>query len=441
MLATDRGAAIAFAAAIGMGVIAFWIVGRYQWFIRDDWAFILTRARIQEAFGYDDALLIPQDGHFMPVAILSYKAIERLFGLGSYRPFLALVLLSHVGCVIAARQLCRRVGVTAWMSTLVATVLLVFGTGWENILFAIQITYNYSLLAFLVQILLVDHAGRVDRRDYIGSVIAVAGVASSGFGPFFILGVGVLLAARRRWRAALVACVPSFVVWSWWWVTWGADLAGDGSDPTVRSVLRFVKDAVIATFGGLTGSAVLAGTGAVAALAVVVWRGIDARQRTMLIALWTTALVMLLGIGLQRSGIAVGVASRYAYMAAFLLAPAMALAFDQAHRFAPWARWVPRVVLVLAIGRNAVLLSDRGRDWAARSDDERTVLELVAGTDVSATVDPGVVLLPFSPDLRLGDIAFLVDEGAIEPRTPTTDDERQRVAELLGLSPVDVNGP
>ena len=125
-------------------------------------------------------------------------------------------------------------------------------------------------------------------------------------------------------------------------------------------------------------------------------------------------------------------------MAAFLLAVPLALAFDQAGRFAPWARWVPRVVLVLAIGRNAVLLSDRGRDWAARSDAERITLELLAGTDVPSTVDPGVILLDFSPDVRLADVLVLVDEGTIEPRRPTTDEERQRVADVLGLPLADI---
>ena len=429
---------MAFGIAIGLSLVVFWIVGRYQWFIRDDWAFVLTRAKLQTAFGLDDALLTPQDGHLMAVPILSYRAIDWLVGADSYGPFLALLLLSHVGCVIAARQLCRRVGVTAWMSTLVATVLLVFGTGWENILFAVQITYNFSLLAFLLQLLLVDHRGRVDRRDAAGSAIAMVGIFSSGFGPFFIVGVAGLLASRRRWTAGLLACGPQFVVWSWWWLTWGADPAGSTGEPTIRSVARFVKDGLLETFGGLTGSAALAGTGAVAATAIVVWRGIGMRQRTMLIALWTTSLAMFVGIGFQRSDVLAGTASRYAYMAAFLLAVPLALAFDQAGRFAPWARWVPRVVLVLAIGRNAVLLSDRGRDWAARSDAERITLELIAGTDVPPTVDPAVILLDFSPDVRLADVLVLVDEGTIEPRRPTTDEERQRVADVLGLPLADI---
>lgn len=412
----------------------FWIVGRHQWFIRDDWAFILTRDRIESTFGLDDALFFPQDGHFMPFPILSYRLIEWIFGISSYWPFLVLLMVTHIGCVALVRQLCIRVGASPWLSTLVAMVLLVFGSGWENILFAIQITYNYSLLAFLAQLLLVDHDGRVDRRDYIGSALAVIGVASSGFGPFFMLGVGVLLVARKRWIAAVVAVGPQLVVLSWWWLTWGADPAGEESQSTVRGVLRFAKDGVIATFGGLAGSALLAGTAAIAALAVVVWRDVDWRQRTMLIALWVTALAMFLGIGLQRSDVSPGIASRYQYMAAMMLAPALVLAFDQAHRFAPWARWVPRVILVVAIGRNAVLLSDRGRDWANRANAERTTLALLSGSDISTTIDPNRILLVFSPDVRIGDLPLLVADGAVSARLPVTDEEAALIAQALGLN-------
>ena len=46
-----------------------------------------------------------------------------------------------------------------WTTTLVCAGLLVFGAGWENIVFAIQITYGLSMLAFLLHVLLVDHDG------------------------------------------------------------------------------------------------------------------------------------------------------------------------------------------------------------------------------------------------------------------------------------------
>ena len=78
-------------------------------------------------------------------------------------------------------------------------------------MFAVQIVYNFSLLAFLGQSLLVDHDGPVDRRDWGGVVLSLIGVSSSGFGPFFGFGVGLLLVLRRRWTAAAVAVVPQAI--------------------------------------------------------------------------------------------------------------------------------------------------------------------------------------------------------------------------------------
>ncbi len=315
----------------------YYVIGRRQWFVRDDWAFIFTRNQMRTSLGADDWLLFPQDGHWMTGPILVYRAIQNTFGIDSYWPYLIVLLATHVGLVLLVRALCRRVGASAWMTTLTCAVLLVFGTGWENMVFAIQITYNFSLLAFLAQVLLVDHDGPADRRDWIGSALAVIGVSSSGFGPFFILGIAVLLVIRRRWIPALIAVVPQGLLWGGWWLIWGADPAGSESGSTIRSTLQFLRIGVINTFGGFSGFSVLAGTAALAAGVIVLWTGIDQRQRTMLITLWVVTLAMFAGVGLQRSGFGVETSSRYHYMAAMVIAPALALALDQAHRFAPWA--------------------------------------------------------------------------------------------------------
>jgi hypothetical protein len=432
---SDTGAAYGFAAAFVGSLILFVAVGRRQWFIRDDWAFLLTRNKMRTILGLDDMLLAPQDGHWMTGPILVYRAIQNVFGIDSYWPYLTAVLATHIGIVFLVRMLCRRLEVSAWTTTMICSVLLVFGSGWENILFAIQITYNFSLLAFLAQLLLVDHDDAPDRRDYIGVAISIIGVSSSGFGPFFILGIGVFLVLRRRWLAAAIATVPQAVAWCWWWLTWGADPAGDAADSTIGSTARFTKNGLFNTFGGLAGSLTLAGTAALIAIAVCLWRGVRYRRLTMLVTLWIVAGAMYAGVGLQRSGIsAAATESRYQHIAAVLLAPVLALGLDQAHRFAPWARHVPRAVLMVAVGRNAMILSDLGGDWANRAQAERNVLGYVAGSDVPTSLDAGYVLLEFSPDVRAGDIGFLVAEGAVDPIVPATEAE-QAIAESVLSTP------
>ena len=115
-----------------------------------------------------------QDGHWMTFPIIVYRIIHALFGTGSYWPYLLPTMVLHLATVVVVRRLSLRAGVTAWTATILAGILAVFGSGWENILFAIQLVYNLSLLAFLVQILLVDHDGAPDWRDWCG--------AAAGFG-------------------------------------------------------------------------------------------------------------------------------------------------------------------------------------------------------------------------------------------------------------------
>ncbi len=55
-------------------MIVLYIVGRNQWFIRDDWAFIFSRERLHQAKGLDDMLFVAQDGHWMTIPIIDLSA-------------------------------------------------------------------------------------------------------------------------------------------------------------------------------------------------------------------------------------------------------------------------------------------------------------------------------------------------------------------------------
>src|SRR5690606_17763471 len=143
-------------------------------------------------------------------------------------------LVSHAGAVVLARALCRRVGVSEWTTTLLAVTLLLFGAGWHNLTFAIQVCYSLSVVCFLGQLLLVDHAGPIDRRDVAGAALGLVGGMTSGFGPIFMVGLAVLLVLRRRWMALLVGVGPQAIAYAWWMLAWNSDApnavpAGDRS--------------------------------------------------------------------------------------------------------------------------------------------------------------------------------------------------------------------
>jgi hypothetical protein len=426
---------VAFWLGVALSAVVWIAIGRHQWFARDDWSFLLTREKIRILQGYDHMLLDPQDGHWMTPAILVFRFLRWWVGYRSYWPYLAVLLASHLAIVLCVRVICRRLAVQPWTTTLICGVLLVFGAGWENLVFAVQITYNFSLLAFLAQVLLTDHTGPVDRRDVIGSVIAVIGVMSSGFGPFFILGIGVFLALRRRWVALAVAVVPQGLAYGWWWLFWGDDQAADTAGRAFRRAPEFAANGLMHTFAGLVGSPWLAGAAAVLAAAMLVWRRVDWRRRSMMLALTAAAVSMYVGIGIERAatGIVSSSQSRYVYMAAMMLAPLLALGLDQAARFAPWAIWLPRLLLVVAIARNVHDFRGNGGAWAEQAREEQRRLSLVAGFDGRSAADPFVFPVPLSPDVRLDDIPDLVARHAIVPKVPTTPEEIATVHQILGL--------
>ena len=304
-------------------------------------------------------------------------------------------------------------------------MLLALGAGWENVVFAIQLTYNLSLLAFLCHLLLVDHDGPPDRRDALGVAVGLIGLMSSGFGPFFVAGVGLFLALRRRWTAAAIAVVPCAVAWSWWFLVHGDDPASDSMPGSRLLVFRYVLRGVTAVFEGLLSIPSLAGVAIVGTIATVIWVVSVRRGAAMAVTLAATTVVMFAGIAWQRIGFGIesAAASRYVFMGAVLMAPLLALAIDRLGRLSDSLAWAARLTVGLSVVINLSLLGSYARDWADLSGEQRTVFELLAGSPRATDADPTIRPVPFSPDVTLGDIPWLVAEDAITPRPVVTPEE------------------
>lgn len=433
LIATDAGATWAFRAAVVASIPVFYVVGRRQWFNRDDWAFLITREQMRRAQGWDDWLLYPQDGHWLTVPVLLFKLVHELFGLGSYWPFLALAVLGHVGAVVLARRVCLRVGVSAWTTTLLATVLLVFGAGWHNLVFAVQVCYSLSLVCFLGQLLLADHDGPVDRRDLAGAALGLIGVMTSGFGPTFAVGLTVLLALRRRWAALAVGVGPQAVVYLWWLVAWGNEAPSNVPPGNRALVPSFVVHGIDATFTSLVVFASLSGVAILATLATL-FGGPPWPARRVNLALAAVVVVMFAAIGWQR--VALGVLSagapRYVHVAAIVIAPAFALAVDRFGSWRPGLLAACRTLIAAAIVTNLATLRDQSSVYATISRQERDVFELVAGSPRLSELPPDLVPVLNSPDVTVDDLSWLVEEGAIAPRSPATDAERELLGRIEG---------
>ena len=434
-LSTDGGARSVFRVGLALGIVALVVIGSKQWFIRDDWALVITRTAVRDQVGWKDWLFYSQDGHWLTVPVLVYRAIENVFGLDSYLPFLIPNLIVHVAAVLLVRRICVRCGASAWTTTLVSLTLLVFGAGWENVVFAVQVSYNLSLVAFLAAILLVDHEGPVDRRDILASVLAVVGVMSSGFAPIFIGGIVVLMVLRRRWLALAVVALPQTLAYLWWYAFWESGSPSAVEQGSRGLIPAFVAQGLGSTMRSLVVIPGLAGVALLGIVGIGLWSGRDWRAHSIVLTLWATGLAMLTGIGLERTslGVATAASSRYQYMTAMLLVPVLALAVDQLVHIAREARWAARAVLSLAVLVNLGWLIESGDDYADRSGDEKVTFELIAGSGLIDQADPNRVPEANSPDVTVARISWMVEHHAINPRVPQTVAEITRVRLALGL--------
>jgi hypothetical protein len=115
--------------------------------------------------------------------------------------------------------------------------------------------------------------------------------------------------------------------------------------------------------------------------------------------------------------------------------PAFGVAVDLLAQLTAPALWAGRLVLIGATAMNVGALRSNGNEWANRAAEERTLLELVAASPRTATVDQSIAPLDFSPDVRIGDLAELIADGAIHPRLPATPDEQALVDNALSQPP------
>ena len=252
-----------------------------------------------------------------------------------------------------------------------AVAFVYFGAGAENILVAFQITFVGSLVFGLTQLLLADHDGPIDRRDWLGLLAGFAGLLCSGVAITMTVVVGLAVLLRRGragWRVALFHTAPlgaAYLLWSV--LAPKGQNAGNYRSHSPVQVLKFVLIGIQAAFGRMgqvPGVGVLLGVVLVAGLVVLVrghrgegeWLG----RIAIPIALLAGGLVFLLFTGIVRSGqggltfLANGTGpdrardSRYVYLIAAMALPATALGAEALIR--QWRRLAIPVAAVLLIG-------------------------------------------------------------------------------------------
>jgi hypothetical protein len=420
-----RYALLVFAAVLTAALPLILVLGRYLWFPYDDWDFLAGRTA-----GDIGDLFRPHNEHWSTLPILFYRFVWSLVGLRSYLPYQVPNVLLHLTVAVLLRMVMRRAGVGPWISTAAASLFALFGAGRDDIIWAFQIGFVAALAFGLVHLLLADHEGPVDWRDWLGLLAGSAGLLCSGVAVTMAVVVGLAMLVRRGWRIAALHTAPLGVLYLVWWLAVGRD-AYEGAGTTIGRLAVYVRTGIGATFDGmgqLPGAGVALGVLLVVGL-VVAWGPLDSAERRKRAAapgaLLTGAVLFLVTAGLGRANPPTGAAaffpapaapSRYLYVVAALMLPAIAVAANAVVR--RWRMFAPAVFVLLVIGipGNLQDLADRPPLFTSGRGYKRLLLSLPrlpVAREVPGWVGlPGVAFLP-----RAITIGWLLD-GAASGRVP-----------------------
>lgn len=413
----ERAATLGFAAYLGLAyLLILFHFGKDEWFVKDDWNLLLPPATSN--------LFAPVEQHWSTIPMLIYRAYFHFFG-ARYFPFLATVSALHLTSVALLRAVMIRAGARTWAATLGAALLVLFGAGFMSIVFAIQITQNLSIVLGLSQMILADHDGRIDGRDWAGLFLGALSLMCSGLAPVLVIGIGVAALARRGLGAAAFHTAPLALLYGAWW-----NGHRDLQDADLYRLPYSQSHPLLYAWRGISGS--MAALGHSAVIAVALWAALLAGSYLALASRgWTlrrSGISMALGLlvcaplyfavlGLQRSRLddSYVLFSHHVYTAVCFVLPALACAADALSRRVQRAAPVLSALALVLIPLNAWGFGkDEIRDPPNRKSTARLTKQLIlsvahspyrssaANVDVTRHIAKG-----YAPGLTLG---WLLDQ-------------------------------
>jgi len=391
-----------FAVVVVIAIAIFFRIGMRSWFRWDDWDFLANRTA-----GDLHGLLVPHGDHWSAVPILTYRVLWQFFGL-EFAAYLFTAIALHVVSAVLLWVVIRRAGAGPWIATAAASLFALFGVGYENTAFLFGLNFGGWPVVFgLLYLILADHDGPFDRRDWLGLFAGLGAIASSGVGVAMVVAVGVATLMRRGRRAAVAHVLPLAALYVGWYLAF-ANKEATGS--TVSDVVRFIVDAGSGIFLEL-------GQSYVAAIALVVvlivglelaWQPLkreELRVRASLpFGLLIGALAFLAITGYNRSGLP-GTArlSHYMDAAAVMVLPALAVAAQTIARRVPKLALVVPLVFLVGIPGNLAALEDGVDAQEAFAEHQERLMLTVPRTSLAANTQRDLVPEPiFSSPASIG---------------------------------------
>ena len=447
-----------FDVVVGVGTLVAVVVlvrlGMGLTFFADEWAVIADRAVTP------GDLLRPFNEHWLAVTIVAYRAILAVAGMGSYVPYLAVLAVLHAAVALLVYALVRR-RTTPAIAAGIALIVLLFGSGFENLFWGIQIGFVGATALGLGALLLLDDVPTLPGpgRAVAATTLLTVAVMTSGYGLFMLglVGLDVLLdGRRRRWVVLLLVPVGLYGLW---YVTLGRSGIATYGNPftveTLGALPRFIVDGLATAFGSAAGGGAIVGRLLIGVLVVwLAWLAIRRRsipRRAVACLLAIAAEYTIVGIVRAQLEVDASLYTRYAYLSGIL---ALIAASSLIGRPAITPRWRPVVVatgvavLALSLAWNVtLLLAGRGL-YAERADLTRAFVTLGTTDPLPPGVDPdlNLVLVPSPVQLRSvlatygSPMADSLAPGSVPPVSPAAIEEATHRAQnppawLLAMQP------
>jgi hypothetical protein len=384
--------------ALALIAVPFYLwLGRKQWFSFDEWDFIAARNA-----GHINDLLRPHtDEHWSTLPILAWRGIWQVAGL-SYLPYETLTVLLHVTIAALLRTVMRRAGVRPWTSTVAATSFLFFGAGAYNIIYAFQANFDGAVAFGLTHLLLADHDGPLDKRDWLGAFAGLCALMCSAPGVTMVAIVGIATLMRRGLKPAAFHTLPLAAIFAAWWLHYAR--SSTSVDGSVSDSAHFILDGVRATFGALAeipaGGWLLAASLVLGAILLFAKGAGTERVRADLaapVALLAGAPLLFVITSLGRAGFVPPNAGRYLHLAAAFVLPSIAVAVD-----ALVERWravgsVAVALLVVGVPGNigkAVDFAHEAKTWAVAKETILSIGRMPRAHQVPAGLRPDPLNAP-----------------------------------------------
>lgn len=424
---------------VGASVV-LWRVNRDQWFIADEWDFLLFRG----VRGAQIGPFVPHNEHWTTVPLLIYRLLFNLFGMRSYMPYVVALVLAHLLVVHLLWRLMRRMNVDSSVLGMLILIYALLGAGYENLLFAFQICFVGSLAFGLLHVLLVADEGPFGRRDVLGWLAASTGLMFSGIGVPLVTVAGLVALFRRGVKVALLTVlVPAGVYVTWFALVGKAGYGSDDTDPA--SLLRVPGYVWTGLSTSIQRALGLPGSGGVFLLLLAVWLLLRGRLRrtkaspAVAMAIGAAIMFGITAIGRSAGGSEQAGSSRYAYLSLALLLPAVALLLTEVVRRFPPSRLVVLVLSALLFVHNVDQLH---RNAAEEAEREQVIKrKLFAAIEIGDSGSQLLSTVPepyFDPGVNVFALQRLSRQGKLPGGVLVGASDRFAAATLLQLAVTDV---